>query len=45
MKNVPTLAGCMGICLLKFLLFVLETSQGPSGFCLEEVALFVYLDG
>ena len=28
-----------------FLLFVLEASQYPSGFCLEEVALFVRLDG
>ena len=31
--------------LLIFLLFVLETSQYPSGLCLQEVALFVRLDG
>ena len=28
-----------------FLLFVLETSQYPSGHCLEKVTLFVRLDG
>ena len=28
-----------------FLLFVLETSRYPSGLCLEEVTLFVRLDG
>ena len=28
-----------------FLLFVLETSQCPSCFCLEEVTLLVRLDG
>ena len=33
------------ICLLIFLLFVLETSQYQSCLCLEEVALFVRLDG
>ena len=33
------------ICLFVFLLFVLETSQYPSGLCLEEVALLVSLDG
>ena len=33
------------ICLLIFLLFVLETSQYQSFLCLEEVALFVRLDG
>ena len=31
--------------LLVFLLFVLENSQYPSGLCIEEVTLFVYLDG
>ena len=31
--------------LLIFLLFVLETSQYPSGLCLEEVTLFLRLDG
>ena len=34
-----------GSCLLIFLLFVLETSQYPSGLCLEEVTLFFRLDG
>ena len=55
-KIVPILAGCQlaahpksrscgsrRICLLTILLFVLETSQYPS--CLEEVTLFVRLDG
>ena len=37
--------GSRGIRLLIFLLFVLETSQYPSGLCLEEVTLFVRLDG
>ena len=43
----PTSRSCgsRGICLLIFLLFVLETSQYPSGFCLQEVTLFVRLDG
>ena len=52
MKDLPTLAGChlttcgsRRICLLIFLLFVLETSQYPSCLCLTEVALFVCLDG
>ena len=33
------------ISLLVILLFVLETSQYPSGLCLEEIKLFVRLDG
>ena len=37
--------GSKGIRLLIFLLFVLETSQYPSGLRLEEVTLFVRLDG
>ena len=37
--------GSRRIGLLIFLLFVLETSQYPSGLCLEEVTLFVRLDG
>ena len=37
--------GSKGICLLIFHLFVLETSQYPSCLCLEEVSLFVRLDG
>ena len=37
--------GSKGIRLLIFLLFVLETSQYPSGRRLEEVMLFVRLDG
>ena len=37
--------GSSGICLLIFLLFVLEASQYPSCFCLQEVTLFVRLDG
>ena len=37
--------GSRRICLLTFLLFVLKTSQYPPGFCLEEVTLFVCLDG
>ena len=37
--------GIRRICLLMLLLFVLVTSQCPSGLCLEEVALFVCLDG
>ena len=37
--------GSKGICLLIFLLSVLETSQYPSCLCLEEVTLFVLLDG
>ena len=36
--------GSRGIRLLIFHLFVLETSQYPSDFCLEEVTLFVRLD-
>ena len=34
-----------GVCLLMFLLFVSETSQYPSCLCLQEVTLFVRLDG
>ena len=37
--------GSRGIRLLIFLLFVLETSQHPSGLCPEEITLFVRLDG
>ena len=37
--------GSRGICLLISLLLVLETFQYPFCFCLEEVALFVRLDG
>ena len=37
--------GSRGMRLLIFLLFVLETSQYPSGLCLEEVTLFIRLDG
>ena len=35
--------GSTGIGLLTFLLSVLETSQHPSGLCLEKVTLFVRL--
>ena len=37
--------GSRGVGLLKFLLFVLETSRYPSGLCLEEVTLFLRLNG
>ena len=37
--------GSKGIGLLIFLLFVLKTSQYPSSLCLEEVTLFIRLDG
>ena len=39
------ICGSKGIRLLRFLCLSLETSQYPSGFCLEEVTLFVRLDG
>ena len=35
----------MGVSLSVFLLRVLEASQHSSGFCLEEVTLFIRLDG
>ena len=41
----PGLVEARQIRLLIFLLFVLETSQYPSGLRLEEVTLFVRLDG
>ena len=41
----PRFVEAGGIRLLIFLLFVLKTSQSPSGLCLEEVTLCVRLDG
>ena len=43
LKSGP--CGSRGICLLIFLLFVLETSEYPSCLCLQEVTFFVRLDG
>ena len=46
LATYPKSRSCGGsrICLLIFLLFVLETSQYPSCFCLDAITLFVRLD-
>ena len=41
----PGLVESRWICLVIFLLFISETSQYPSCLCLEEITLFVRLDG
>ena len=41
----PGLVEAREIRVLMFLLFVLKTSQHPSGLCPEEVTLFVRLNG